>query len=169
MKTLHSHKDIDAILRNLMGDIEALIEAIAHDVPDCDLKLAELLEGEPESVRVAIIRKLREILKARAEEKEKELDKFLAAEQRLKIERQRSNFRQWLQWIMSEETIRKMREAFLASPMMERMVRGLGHDMAGKGMKDIQPGDRRDLGGLTTNAPHLQPEQGRERGDKRRQ
>ena len=45
---------------------QALIEAIASELPDCDLKLAELLEGEPDVIRIAIIDKLREMLKERA-------------------------------------------------------------------------------------------------------
>ena len=145
--------DMDEMLKGKMGDIEALIAAITAELPDCDLKLAELLEGETEVVRLAIIKKLREMLKALAEEKEKELDKFLAAEKRVEVERKRSMFMQWLSWIMSEETIEKMRDAFLAAPMLERVVRNVGRDMAGKGMADIQPGDKRELGALSNNVP----------------
>jgi ribosomal 50S subunit-associated protein YjgA (DUF615 family) len=144
---------MDAMLRDKMVDIDALIAAIVSEQPDCDLKLAELLEGEPEAMRVAIIKKLRDMLKALAEEKEKELDKHLEAQKRVHVEQQRNRFMQWLTWIMSEETIDKMREAFLANAMMERAVRGVGRQMAQKGMNDIQPSDRRDLGGLSNNAP----------------
>jgi hypothetical protein len=168
MRKLPSNEDTDAMLKDFMAEIEALIEAIASEQPDCDLKLAELLDGTTEAVRIAIIKKLREMLKVRAEEKDKELDKFLAAEQRQKVERQRSQFKQWLTWMMSEETIRKMREAFLAIPMLERTVRGIGREMAAKsGMHDIQLGDKRDLGGLNHNAPLVQGP-ARDRGDKGR-
>ncbi len=156
--------DIDAKLRDKMGELEALIEAIANEEPDCDLKLAELLENESEQMRISIVEKLREMLRARAAEKEKELDKFLAAEQRQKVERQRNNFRQWLQWMMSEETIRKMREAFLANSMLERLVRGVGRDMAQKGMNDIQMADKRELGGMSHNAP-MAKGRDKDRGD----
>jgi hypothetical protein len=71
----------------------------------------------------------------------------------MEVERKRSMFMQWLSWIMSEETIEKMREAFLAAPMLERVVRNVGRDMAGKGMADIQPGDKRELGALSNNVP----------------
>lgn len=148
-----SDADLDAILRDRMGEIEALIEAIANEEPDCDLKLAELLDGEVEAVRKAIIEKLREMLKQRAAEKEKELDKHLATEQRIKVERQRGMFMQWLQWMMSEETLEKMRQAFLAVPMLERAVRGVGRDMASKGMHTIQMADKRELGALSQNLP----------------
>ena len=62
MKKLPSNADTGALLRDVMAEIEALIEAIASEQPDCDLKLAELLEGETEVVRIAIIKKLREML-----------------------------------------------------------------------------------------------------------
>lgn len=153
------------MLRDKMADIEALIAAIAAELPDCDLMLAALLEGEPEAVRVAIIKKLREMLKALAEEKEKELDKHLEAQKRVNVEQQRNRFMQWLSWIMSEETINKMREAFLANSMLERAVRTVGREMAQKGMRDIQPGDRRDLGDLSHNAPAVaQRERDKDKG-----
>jgi len=170
MKKLHhrpTDADRDAMLRDHMDEIEALIEAIANEDPNCDMKLAELLEGEPETVRKIIIEKLREMLKARATEKEQELDKHLATEQRVKVERQRGMFMQWLQWMMSEETLEKMRQAFLAVPMLEKAVRHVGRDMANKGMHNIQMGDKRDLGALTQNV-HDARDKGRDRGDKGR-
>jgi hypothetical protein len=158
--------DLDAILRDRMEEIEALVNAIENDEPDCDLKLAELLEGEVEAVRIAIIKKLREMLRARAEEKEKELNKLLEKEQRIKVERQRGMFLQWLQWMMSEETIRKMRDAFLANSMLERVTRSIGRDMAARGMNDVQLGDKRELGGLSNNVPQALGK-GRDKGQGR--
>ena len=146
-------EDIDTKLKDKMVDILALIEAIAAEQPDCDLKLAEMLEGESEVVRLAIIEKIREMLKARADEKEQELKQSMLMEKRIEVERKRSMFMQWLSWIMSEETIEKMRDAFLAAPMLERVVRNVGREMAGKGMNDIQPGDKRELGALSNNVP----------------
>ena len=146
--------DTDAMLKEKMAEIVALIEAISAEEPDCDLKLAELLEGESEVVRTAIVEKIREMLKARADEKEQELKKSMGAEKRVEVERKRSMFMQWLSWIMSEETIEKMRDAFLAAPMLEKVVRSVGRDMAGKGMNDIQPGDKHDLGALSHNVPN---------------
>ncbi len=167
MKKLpHSHtEDTAAILRDRMAEIEALVAAIEAGAEGCDMRLAELLEGEVEAVRKVLLDKLREILKARAEEKERELDKLIEKEQRIKVERQRNMFRQWLAWMMSEETIRKMREAFLATPMLERMVRGVGHRLASRGMNEVQLGDKRDLGGLTNNVPQALGK-GRERDER---
>ena len=148
-----SNDDLDAMLKDKMSGIEALLAAIIAEEPDCDLKLAELLEGESEVVRMAIIEKLRVRLKALADEKERELGQAKLVEKKVEVERKRGVFMQWLAWIMSEETITKMREAFLANSMLEKVVRGVGHDMADKGMGNIQPADRRDLGSLQTNVP----------------
>lgn len=150
-----SKEDMDEMLKDKMAEIEALLAAIIAEEPDCDLKLAELLEGETEVVRMAIIEKLRERLKALADEKEHELSHAQVVEKKVEVERKRSMFMQWLTWIMSEETIDKMRDAFLANSILERVVRGVGHDMAGKGMMDIQPADKRDLGELHTNVPNV--------------
>lgn len=158
--------DLDAMLRDKMGEIEALVKAIEEGAPDCDLKLAELLESESETVRIAIVKKLREILSKLEKEKQQELEQMLAVEQRIEVERKRGMFQQWLQWMMSEETIRKMRDAFLAMPIMERVVRGVGQDMAERGMNNIQLGDKRDLGGLGTNVPDVRG-RGREKGQGR--
>ncbi len=94
-------EDLDALLKDHMADILALLEAIANEEENCDIKLAEMLDGEPELVREAIVEKLRELLRARAAEKEKELDKYLEASRRQEIVRQRNIFMQWLAWIMS--------------------------------------------------------------------
>lgn len=149
--------DADAVARALEGYMDAimqLLEAMAAEDPNADMKLAALLEGESNSqVRVAIVEKLRALLRSMAAEKEKELDKYLEGEQRQEIERQRNVFLQWLQWIMSEETLRKIREAFLASPGLQRQVHGIGHELAAKGvLNQLEPGDgRRALGELAAN------------------
>lgn len=160
-------EDIDLLLKDKMAEIEALVEAIAAEEPDCDLKFADLLSGEPEAMRISIIEKLRQLLKAKSDEKEMELNAFIEAEKRLKIERQRSLFRQWLQWMIAEEKLERMREAFLAVPLMERLVRNVGRDMNVRGMKDIQVSDKNQLGELSNNAP-LVSDFKRQRGDKGR-
>ncbi len=162
----YSDPDTDAVARALEGHMDSimqLLEAMAAEQPDTDMVLAALLEGETEQVRVAIIEKLRALLRGLAAEKEKELDKFLGVEQRQEVERQRNVFLQWLQWIMSEETLRKIREAFLASPRMERAVMGIGHELAAKGvLNQLDHGEgKRALGELSANAPAVQTGQGK--------
>ena len=152
--------DLDSILRDKMDEILALMEAITADMPECDMKLAEMLEGEPDVVRLAIVQKLRELLRERAAEKEQELDKHLDAQKRVEVTRQRNLFMQWLTWIMSEETLRKIRMAFLASPVMERGVRNIGQDLANFGLQ-TQLADKRELGGLSAN---VAPAKGYDKG-----
>lgn len=149
--------DAEAVARKLeehMDQIMQLLEAIAAEDPNADMKLAELLEGEASTqVRVAIIEKLQALLRSMAAEKEKELDKYLDAERRQQVERQRNVFLQWLQWIMSEETLRKIREAFLARPGLEQQVTSVGHELAGRGvLNQLVPGDgKKALGELSAN------------------
>lgn len=160
--------DFDKLLRDKMGEIEALIEAIASGATDCDIKLAELLNNESEQMRMSIIEKLREMLRARADEKEKELDKYLDQQRRAEVTRQRNAFRQWLTWIMSEETLRKIREAFLATPMLEQLVRGIGHNLANKGVQNqmtVTP--KQELGELSASVMQSQAAQ-RAKNDKGR-
>lgn len=142
--------DLDAILRDKMAEIEALIAAMENDEQDCDVKLAELLEGESESVRISIVKKIRDMLRERASEKEQELDKHLAAQKRVEVTRQRNMFMQWLTWIMSEETLRKIRMAFLASPGMQSQVKNIGQELANFGVQ-TQLADKRELGGMSAN------------------
>jgi hypothetical protein len=147
--------DLDELLRDHMQDIIALIEAIAAGEADCDIKLAELLEGATEQVRIAIVEKLREMIRERAQEKEQELDKHLEAQKRVEVTRQRNMFMQWLTWIMSEETLRKLRMAFLARPALEGHVKDIGQDLANYGLQ-TQLADKRDLGGMAANVTQVQ-------------
>lgn len=148
--------DADAVARALEGHMDSimqLLEAIAGEEPDADMKLAELLEGKPDQVRTAILEKLRALLRGLAAEKEKELDKYLDADKRVEVERQRNLFMQWLQWIMSEETLRKIREAFLARPGLEMEITAVGHELAAKGvLNQLVPGEgKKALGELSAN------------------
>lgn len=162
--------DADAVARALEGhmdNIMQLLEAIAAEVPDADMKLAELLEGEASSqVRVAIIEKLQALLRSMAAEKEKELEKFLDAEKRVEVERQRNVFLQWLQWIMSEETLRKIREAFLSRPGLEQHVISVGHELAAKGvLNQLVPGEgKKALGELSANVAAVAAQQAKDKG-----
>ncbi|MFZ4540987.1 MAG: hypothetical protein ACOYNL_04140 [Rickettsiales bacterium] len=142
--------DMDAILRDKQAEIEALIQAMANNEADCDVKLAELLEGESEVVRISIVKAIRDQLRERAAEKELELDQHLAAAKRMEVTRQRNMFMQWLTWIMSEETLRKLRLAFLANSGMEKSVRNIGHELANFGMQ-ASLADKRELGGMAAN------------------
>lgn len=156
----HSTPDnagIDAILRDKMEEILELVEAMAVDASDCDVKLATLVENESELVRIAIVEKLREMLEERAEEKTKELDKYLEAQKRQEVERQQGIFMRWLAWIMSEETLRKIREVFAMRPSVESQVKNIGQELAAKGvLTQMELHNKRELGGLSTNVAKQQ-------------
>lgn len=167
MSRHHSEPDngsIDVILRDKMEEIIELIEAIANGEPDTDIKLAELLEGEAEAVRIAIVDKLRDMIKERAAEKEQMLDQHLEAQKRLEVTRQRNIFVQWLSWLMSEETLRKIREVFTMRPGIEAQVKNIGEELAAKGvLTQMQIADKRDLGELHAGIAKQQG-QGRDTG-----
>lgn len=168
--TQDARMDSEAVARALeehMDAIMQLLEAIAAEDPEADMKLAELLEGVSSSqVRVAIIEKLQALLRSMAAEKEKELEKFLDAEKRVEVERQRNTFLMWLQWIMSEETLRKIREAFLARPGLEQHITGIGHELAAKGvLNQLVPGDgKKALGELSANVAAVAAGQAKDKG-----
>ena len=148
---------LDEILLDKMGEILALIEAIAAEDQDADIKLAQMLDGEPEHVRIAIVEKLRELVRERAAEKEQQLDKYLEAQKRVEIAHQRNVFMQWLVWLMSEETLRKIREVFAARPSIEAQVRNIGEELAARGvLTQRQLPDKRELGGLSANVAQSQ-------------
>ena len=153
---------MDALLQDKMPQIIELIEAIAKGDPEADIKLAALLDGEPDVVRLAIIDKLREMLKEKAQEKESELDKIIDAQKKQEVIRQRNVFTQWLVWLMSEETLRKIREVFSLRPRVESQVHNIGEELAANGvLTQMKLQDKRDLGALRAAAtPAVQPQQG---------
>lgn len=157
----HSKPDndaIDAILRDKMEEILELMEAIAAGEQGWDLKLAALVEGEQEAVRIAIVEKLRELLEERDQEKATELDKIIAQQKQLLAAQQKNIFERWLMWVMSEETLRKIRESFMR-PFVQQRVEHEGEELSRKGVigVNIQQSiqglevSRRELGQLVAN------------------
>lgn len=153
--------DLEAILRDKQQEIHELFATITqgHNEIDIAVLLAEILEGEPEHVRIAIVEKIRDMLQERDEEKATALDKIIAQQKQLLQAQQKNIFARWLQWVMSEETLRKIRETFLARPMVERQVEHQGQELAKKGVIGVnveQPAQglevsRRELGNLVAN------------------
>jgi hypothetical protein len=156
-----SADDVARALEAHMDSIMQLLEAMVAEEAGCDMKLAALLESEREQVRIAIIDKLRALLRGLAAEKEKELDQFLEPEKRAQVERQRNVIMQWLTWLMSEETLRKIREAFLASPPMERQLHDIGQALANFGVQQKlreQMQDKKLVSALTNPPPPPLPQ-----------
>lgn len=163
MAKSHHHLNTEAIENLLRDKQDELIELISHIMQgenDIAELLAQMLDGEPEQVRIAIVEKLRDMLRERDEEKATALDKIIAEQKQLLQEQQKNVFQRWLQWVMSEETLRKMREAFMARPMIENQVEHQGQELARKGVIGVnvqQPQQqgvevsKRELGNLAAN------------------
>lgn len=130
-----SPDDVARALESHMDSIMQLLEAMVADAPDCEIKLLALLEKEHEQVRLAIIDKLRALLRGLAADKEKELEQFLEPLARERAERERHIILQWLTWLLSEETLRKISELFLANPPMERQLHDIGQALANFGVQ----------------------------------
>ena len=169
MARSHHHQDTDAIediLREKAEEIQELIAAIEAGAKDIDLLLAELLEGEPEAVRAVIVEKLRERMQTLEEEQKRELEELLAAQKQQALAQKHGLFRRWLMWVMSEETLRRIRTAFLAQPILETQVKTAGEELARRGVIGITGGitvDRRELGQLNANISASQG-QGKDQG-----
>lgn len=170
-----TENDADAMAQMLEEQMDAimqLLEAIRMEEPNADMMLAELLEGKPDQLRRAIIEKLRALLRGLANEKEKQLEQYIEGEKRQQVERERNIFLQWLTWIMSEETLRKIREAFMASPRLQQQVLDIGQALANFGVQQQlreQLHNKELLGGLAANAPNVKPAEPGKTTDKGRQ
>lgn len=154
--------DIEKILRDKQAELAELMQAVAEGEADIDLKIAAMLEGEPEHVRMAILQKVKESLAEREAERSRKLEEERELQKRQVIEQQRKSFRQWLSWIMSEDTIRRLRDTFMIQPILEMKVRNLGEELMRKGvLTSLNLTDKRDLGGLSANVQRQQ-DQGKE-------
>lgn len=156
----HQHAedtDIEKILRDKAQELSDLMASIAAGEGDIDMKIAAMLEGEPENVRMAIIQQVKETIKEREEQRSRDLKEERELQKRQVLEQQRMSFRQWLTWIMSEDTIRRLRETFMIQPLLEMKVRNLGEELMRKGVfTHLQIGDKRDLGNLSANVQRQQ-------------
>lgn len=140
------------ILGQYQGVIEQLVVAMLSGQPDVDIKLAAVVEGCPEHVRVAIVEKMREMLRARDEEKARELDRMVEQQQLLAKQQKKQVMQQWLSHVMSQETLRKIRESLMSRPGLEKDLEHIGQDLAKRGvLQNIQPQGKQDLGGLSAS------------------
>ena len=68
-----------------------------------------------------------------------------------------------------DQNLRKIREAFLASPMLEHLVRGIGHNLANKGVQNqMTITSQQERGGLSSSVSQGQGAQRGKGGDKGR-
>jgi hypothetical protein len=161
----HKHltsSDIEVILRDKAAELADLMRAVASGDQDIDLKIAEMLEGEPEHVRIAIIEKVKEALAEKEAERSRKIEEERVLQKRQVLEQQRMNFRQWLMWIMSEDTLRRLRDTFAIQPILELKVKNIGLDLFRRGvLVQTQLPDKQDLGSLSASIQRQQG-QGRE-------
>jgi hypothetical protein len=153
---LFSHKPDDADLRQILGQyqgiIEQLVEALFAGDPDVALKLAAVVEGCPSQVRVAIVEKMREMVVARDAEKARALDAIIEQQKLLEAKQKAHGMQQWLAYVMSQDTLRKIRESLLARPGLQKELEHIGQDLAKRGvLQQLQPQGKQDLGGLSAN------------------
>lgn len=152
--------DPEELLRDYQADIDALVNAVLSGQTDVEFILAELVENESELVRIAIVEKIRQMVREQSEEKAKALDQVMQQQKLLEHHRQKRVMQEWLAYFMSEETLRKLRESFLANPKLQRDVEHAGQELAKKGvLQNLQPQNRSDLGELSANV-----NQGRDAG-----
>lgn len=144
-----SDDDIETLLKQCEQDISDIVDAILASSDDADLNIAELVEHLPFQARIAIVEKIRERVARVKEEKAKQLEKQLQQMRQQEHAAKRGLFQQWLAHIMSQETLRKMRESFISRPGMEQAIENIGQELAKKGvLQNIQLTGKQDLGEL---------------------
>ena len=162
-------EDLDELLRDFQSDIEALVEAILSGEQDVDLRLAELVEGAQSQQRIAIVEKLRAMVRERSAEKAEALDKALEAQKLLEHHQKTQLMERWLAYFMSQETLRKIRESLMANPGMKKQIEDAGQELARTGVlqKQAQMANKQELGELAANVQQGKDSgRGQGRGDR---
>lgn len=141
--------DMQSLLKPFEQQIADMVAALMNGDSAIDIKMAELMEGQPQHVRSAMIEKLREQLAQRDEQKAKALD-VMIEQQRTQAQQQKMS-QHWLAYFMSQETLRKIRESFMGSPGLKAQVEALGQELARKGViGNMQMNQKQDLGELSS-------------------
>ncbi len=115
---------------------EALVQLAQKAVAgaqDVDEELAALLENAPEDVRNEVVERFRAIKEQleNAPQQEQELTPQQEQQQRLMEEHERSmRISQWL----SEQTLKKIRRAFLLNPALFAHIKNIGEELNKKGV-----------------------------------
>lgn len=157
-------EDVESILRSKEAELIGLIEAVVNGEANTDVMLASMVEGEPERVRIAIVEKLRAMMEERDREKESALQQAIDAQKKQAIEGQRKTMRQWLAWVMSETTLKKLRLAALVPLLQQQGVKDIGRMLAEKGVTlSLSSTNRKELGQLS-NLTQQAKDTSRERG-----
>lgn len=156
---------IDRILRDKQQEFGELMQAIAEEEPDIDLRIATIVEGESEEVKLGIVEHVREMVRVREEEKARDAGLAQSAEEKRAIEQQRTIFKRFLIWLMSEATLKKIKLAALLPLLQRQGVKDIGRELAERGVTtSLAKANQQELGTLSTLiAQAKEKEQGRGR------
>lgn len=148
----------EELMRNYGDVISAFVEALIAGDMDVDVKLVDTVENVPEHVRVAIVEKMREMVRARSEEKAEALDEAIAQQKLLEKQAKSHMMQVWLAHVMSQETLRKIREAFMMNPSLKQQLDTIGSDLVKKGvLQQRNPNSNaQELGELNAQVQHQQ-------------
>jgi len=158
--------DLDELLRGYEDAIAALVEAVLAGQGNVDILLAELVEGAQSQQRIAIVEKLRAMVRERSQEKAEALDQVMQKQKLLEHHQKAALMERWLAYFMSQETLRKIRESLMVNPSMKKEVEQVGQELARKGvLQQLETTTRGDLGQLSQNVGTSKgPDKGQGRG-----
>lgn len=142
--------DVERIVRDKHQELADLMQAIAAEEPDIDLKIAAIVDGESEAVKLSIVEHIREMLRERESEHAKAMQQVVDEQAKQAMEAERKSLKQWLVWMMSETTLKKLRLAALLPLLQRQGVRDIGQELAERGVT-MNPSvtDKRELGQLS--------------------
>jgi hypothetical protein len=147
-----SEDDIAAILHGKQDELAQLLAAIVAGAENIDVLIVQMLQSAPAQARELILQKVKEAMQAREEEKTRKIEQAKEIEKKQTLERQRRSFRQWLSWIIAEDTLARLKETFMMQPILEMKVKNIGAELARKGvLTGINPANRNDLGNLSAS------------------
>lgn len=121
------------MLETFEQQITELATQAAEGQEDVDLKLAQLLEGVPDSVRMEMMRRFRQIadeLLVEKEGKEQALTPQQETLQRIEKERDQAILALWL----SEKTKEKLRRIFMTNPRIMEQLMDIGEKLRREGV-----------------------------------
>lgn len=147
--------DLEALLRDVMPTVEALIAAVLAGQANADTLIAEAVSGQPELMRIAIVEKIRAAVRERSQAKADALDAALSEQKLLEHHRQKQVWQQWLSHMLRQDTLRKLREALIGSPLLRGEVETIGQKLAREGVlqqkQERTTNQAPDLGDLAAN------------------
>ncbi len=128
-------KQEQTALDSLLPKLEALANDVANGQSNTDLQLAELLSDAPPSTRNAIAREFSHMVEKF--QADVETTQQLTPEQELLYQRMREYEEQHIAYMLSRESLRKIRSMFLANPHLLNFVLETGKELSAKGVNGL--------------------------------